>query len=137
MSSCRKCAAIRMRWTNHDAFASRSRGRPDARGVCRGAGRGPRAHRRAAFRVPDEDLDGEAQGRGMVGVRLRLIVVESALSIPRGAARVAARVAPALLPVVARLARQTGCPGPGPRTGPRWVLPRRGLSATRAVRDGR
>ena len=90
----------------HHALPRRPRGGADARALHgRGRRRGPRARRRAALRVADGDAGGEAERRGLVGVRVRVAAVESAVPGRRSAAGDAARPAPALLPVVARLAR--------------------------------
>ena len=46
-----------------------------------------RARRRPAVRVADRDAGGEAEGRGLVGVRVRIAAVESAVPVRRSAAR--------------------------------------------------
>ena len=71
-------------------------------------GAGHALDRRAAVRFAHRDARGQAEGRGLVGVRLRVAAVESAVSVRRGAAGDAARLASPLLPVVAGLARHAG-----------------------------
>ena len=63
--------------------------------------------------------------------------MESAVPVRRGTPRVGARVAPPLLPVVARVAREAECAGPRARARSRRIVSRRRLSAPGAVCDGR
>ena len=75
--------------------------------------RRPCAERRAAVGFADGHAHGAAEGRRMVGVRVRLAAVESAVPVRRGAARDAARAASALLPALAGVARHA-------RARPAW-----------------
>ena len=93
--------------------------------------------RRAALRVADRDARGEAEGRGLVGVRVRVAAVESAVPGRRNAAGDARRLASALLPVVARLARHARVPGPRAGARSRRRVPRRRDAAAGDARDRR
>ena len=108
-----------------------------------------RAERRAALRVAERHARGEAEGRGLVGVRLRIAAVESALPDRRSAAGAACAGCTALLPVVDGVARHAPrCPGSCSRSirggacrGVAYRLPspardRRAASPV-AARDGR
>ena len=86
-----------------------------ARSISKRVGDAHALDRRAAVRIADDDAGREAQGRGLVGVRLRIAAVEPDLPVRRSAAGDAARPAPELLPVVARVARHAELPGPRAR----------------------